>query len=549
MTSPFKRISTLALRALTIASVFACIGVIAYQNETRQTNTLQLSVSGVTEWFPNAASLGKPGGNLDATPVLSSDHQILGYLLKTSPASNQIIGYSGPTNTLVALSPEHKIIGFRILDTADTSSHVAKIDANFWSQFTGRSPATLPAKPVTTSGATLTTEAIAKGIRARLTGKEVEPWFSGNVTPELARRYFPSTAKVLPDGKTYMAIDPSNNTLGRLMLSTDCPDQARGFQGPSALLIALSADQQTLLGFTLLASRDNTTYVADNQEELRYTDQFNNQPVDAILADNTPATEALLVSGASYTATAIVAQLRSTLRWLRASVSPEPPKFHWQLRDTLLCIWLFAGVAIGLTHWRGNRKVRLGLQFLCILLGGVYLGTLVTQGLIIGWARHGLPWQTYPALVLLTAAAIIIPLATGKNVYCQQLCAHGALQNTLFDLTKKKLHVPPKLHKTLTFVPWILLLMILVLALLQWTGDFSVFETFDAWSTGLIVSVPVLLFIASIVSAPFVRTPYCHYACPTGALLRLTGGPKNQLLRRDIAAAAFAVSAWAFTLF
>jgi len=522
--------------------------VIAYQQASRKTNALQLDTAKLTDWFPAASSLGQPEGKLDATPVFDTQQNILGYVLQTSPISDEITGYGGATNTLVALSPDNKVLGFRILETADTSSHIAKIDAGFWSQFTGSTPATLPASPVTTSGATLTTEAIARSIRARLTDSAPEPWYTGDVNLVQCQKHFPKAAGMRVSGKTREAYDDSNKIIGHIMLSTDCPDQSRGFQGPSALLIALSADQKTLVGITLLASRDNKIYVADNQDELRYTDQFTNQSVEAILADTTPPSDTLLVSGASYTAGAIVSQLRGTLRWLKAPNAPEPPMIHWQLRDTLLTIWLAAALAIGLTHLRGKKKTRLCLQLLCIVLGGVYLGVFVTQGLLIGWASNGIPWQTYPALVLLTVAAIIIPLATGKNVYCQQICPHGALQNTLFDLTKKKLHVHPNLHKALTLVPWILLTVILILALLHWTGEFSIFETFDAWSTGFIISIPVVLFIASIVSAPFVRTPYCHYACPTGALLRLAGGPKHQVLRRDIAAAVFAASSWLFTL-
>lgn len=540
-----KRLLPLLLRAFVIASIFACIGIVAHKHQARSENTLNISPAKITQWFPNAKTIDPPTGDLNASPVLDAEDTILGYILQTHPSSQEIIGYTGPTNTLVALSPQQKILGFRILTTADTSTHIAKIDNQFWNQYTNRTPATLPPNPTTTSGATLTTEAITKAIQARLTNTTAKPWFQQKINLTQAKTHFPTATQITPSGKTHQVLNASNNLLGHLILSTDCPDQARGFQGPSALLIALSPDQKILLNITLLASRDNQPYTTDVQQELTYTDQFTNIPVTEIL---TTPDDTFFLSGASYTTTAVVAQLRSTLQWLQAPTPEPPPLIHWKLRDTLLTIWLIIAVAIGITHLRGSKKIRLTLQITCILLGGIYLGTLITQGLLIGWARNGIPWQTYPALTLLAAASIILPLTTGKNIYCQHICPHGALQNTLFDLTKKKIHIHPTLHKTLSTIPWLLLAAILVLAIIHWTGDFTIFETFDAWSTGLILSIPVILFFASFLTAPFIRTPYCHYACPTGALLRFVSGPKHRILKRDIIVLILAASAWFFTL-
>jgi NosR/NirI family nitrous oxide reductase transcriptional regulator len=544
MKARFKRLSVVMVRACTIASIFACIGVVAHKHHSRATNTLSIQAAELTEWFPGATTIGQPTGDLNATPVLDSSEKILGFVVQTAPASDKIIGYAGPSNILIALSRSHKILGFRILESADTSSHIAKIEDPFWKQFIARSPSTLPNEPITVSGATLTTEAISKSIQARLTEVAAKPWFPREITLTQAKMHFPAVASLQPSRKTRSVHDASGKHLGHLLLSTDCPDQANGFQGPSALLIALSPDEKILIGTSLLASRDNSDYVEATQEELRYAEQFSDQSVDSILADTTLATDKLLVSGASYTATAVVEQLRRSLRWLRAAPIPITPIIHWQLRDTLLTVWLLFAIGIGLTHLRGNKKIRLALQILCIFLGGIYLGTLVSQGLLIGWARNGIPWQTYPALVLLSFASLILPLTTGKNIYCQQICPHGALQNMLFSLTTKKLRIPGSIHKKLTTLPWILLVAIIVLGLLHWTGDFSLFETFDAWSTGFILSLPAVFFILSVVTAPFIRTPYCHYACPTGALLHLAGGPKNHLLTRDTVALIFAILAW-----
>ena len=55
---------------------------------------------------------------------------------------------------------------------------------------------------------------------------------------------------------------------------------------------------------------------------------------------------------------------------------------------------------------------------------------MLTQGLLVGWIDNGLPWRNAPGLIALAAAAFLIPVTTGRQTYCHQLCAHGALQLT-----------------------------------------------------------------------------------------------------------------------
>jgi len=530
-----------------LAAAFVCLGLMAHHWQVRRSQNFEIAPDAVTQWFPAAASIAPPQGDLGVRAVMDSSGVILGSVLQTSPLSDSIIGYVGPTNVLVALDSDQRILGFRVLRSADTPSHLAMIPNGFPTSWHGKTAATLPAEMPIVSGASLTSDAIAKGIAARLQNRAAEPWFSGEITLEAVHTLFPdATSFTRAPNQRWWMINGSEEPLGLIVLTTDCPTQHIGFQGPTAAMIGLTADLKTIVGVKILASRDNDSYVDAVKEELGYVTPFAGKSVESVIADTTPPNRALLVSGSSYTARSLVSQVRTTLEWATAPPKTTSP-IRWQTRDTLLVLWIACCLLVAFTHLRGKSAVRVALQILCVALGGIFLTVMVSQGMLVGWASHGVPWQSYPGIVLVAAAALLIPIGTGKNSYCHHICPHGAIQNIAFGITDKKLTISPNLHKWLSRLPWLMLAAIFALAIAGWSGDFAAFEVFDAWSTGLaVLSFPVILFIVSLALSPFVRTPYCHYACPTGALLKFAAGPTHRWLLRDTLAGIAVLGGWVF---
>ena len=81
------------------------------------------------------------------------------------------------------------------------------------------------------------------------------------------------------------------------------------------------------------------------------------------------------------------------------------PLIRWHAWDTWLAVWAGLAMVFGWGAWRGGRRLRTLVQVASVLIGGIWLGVMIGQGLFVGWARDGVPWRTAPALVLLTAAA------------------------------------------------------------------------------------------------------------------------------------------------
>lgn len=82
-----------------------------------------------------------------------------------------------------------------LLQSADTAGHVAKVlqDREFWNQWNCRPEAGLGAAPTTriVTGASLTSEAMARGIAARFGAAGMEQWFPGELTTAHLMRWFP----------------------------------------------------------------------------------------------------------------------------------------------------------------------------------------------------------------------------------------------------------------------------------------------------------------------------------------------------------------------
>ena len=74
--------------------------------------------------------------------AVDSSGELLGALLTTSPHTDQVIGYSGPNNLLVAIGTNGVVEGIELLRSGDTEEHVELVqqDRSFLQSFVGWNP-------------------------------------------------------------------------------------------------------------------------------------------------------------------------------------------------------------------------------------------------------------------------------------------------------------------------------------------------------------------------------------------------------------------------
>jgi thiamine biosynthesis lipoprotein len=183
-----------------------------------------------------------------------------------------------------------------------------------------------------------------------------------------------------------------------------------------------------------------------------------------------------------------------------------------------------------------------------LLVGGLglWLGQLLSLSLFAGWARHGLPWATAPALLALAAVGLLIPWAARRQTYCHQICPHGAAQELLGGFKRLHVAVPARWHGWLGKLPSLALAGAFLAALAWPRWSLGEAEPFDAWVLGTAVAIPLGLAAVGLLASVFVPQAYCKYGCPTGALLKFvrTSSAEERWARRDtLAALVLAVGA------
>jgi NosR/NirI family transcriptional regulator, nitrous oxide reductase regulator len=122
--------------------------------------------------FPAAARMEVDAGDPTVIRVTDRDTIPLGWLLRTSPAADRVIGYQGPTDAIIGFDTEGKVCGVAVLGSFDNEPYVGYVrdDAAFRGvyrgmtieQVAGLDPGDTGVEGV--SGATMTSQAVAEGL-------------------------------------------------------------------------------------------------------------------------------------------------------------------------------------------------------------------------------------------------------------------------------------------------------------------------------------------------------------------------------------------------
>lgn len=475
----------------------------------------------------------------------------LGVLLTTSPQTDDIIGYSGPNNLLIALGTNGVVAGVELLRSGDTRKHVELIlrDPDFLRSFIGWKPGEGQLKVSGVSGATLTSYAIAESIQTRLAGAAASLRFPEPVTIDDARKLFTNAASLKIEQRRWRVLDSSGTTAGFLARTSPEADNVSGYRGPTEALVGLASDGRTVTGVRLRKSYDTDSYVSQVASDERFMKMFIGKTIDDLAKANFRRERIEGLSGATLTRAAVAEGIKRRF----ASDLKEKPVESWRpaARD-----WGVAGVIGGalvmsFSSLRGRKWARILWQAILIGYVGLWSGDLLSLSLFGGWATNGVALKAAPGLVLLAAAAFIFPLVTRRQVYCHQICPHGAAQQWLgalgmrFKRREKSgcrttcgvvnakgvetavLENPPRkrvlalfwLRQAMALVPFILLLTAVTALLFLWPLTLANLEPFDAWSWRAAGWISIAIAVAGLVASLFIPQAYCRYGCPTGALL------------------------------
>lgn len=502
----------------------------------------EVSLASAREIFPTAERLAAGDVRLGGQTVLNAEGQPLGLIITTSPHADEIIGYSGPSNLLIALDPRLQVVDARILSSGDTDSHVDRIrgERAFWRQFVGTSQSE-PAKNIEgVSGSTLTSLAMGEAIERRLRGSAASLRFPEPLKLREIRKLMKPARRFEADNPRpgwNKVWDGDGQHIGYVVRTSPYSDNARGYQGPTESLVAVDRDGRSVIGVMIRKSYDTELYV----ERVRPDDDFHARLVGRSIEDWSKidfAEEGIEgVSGATQTSFAIADGIR---RRFAADLAepPAPPPVAWGPHVGLVAVILGA-FALTFTRLKASRPLRILWQIVLVAVFALWLGDLLSIALFVGWSRHGIPWRSGPSVILLAAVSLLVPWLTQRQIYCQQICPHGAAQNLLGRFKRLHVTLPATVQRWLGRIPAALLAVSLLLGVYFLAFDLASLEPFDGWVLKTASLVSFILGLVGLVASLFIPQAYCRFGCPTGELLQLakSGSRHDRLQRRDLLAA------------
>ncbi len=503
---------------------------------TRPLPSADIPLDLVKKFLPDALELSSADPASGGHYVLDDFGDPIGYAMRTSPFTDHIIGYSGPSDCLIVLNSANDVIGVELLKSADTADHVRLVleDPDFLQSLVvkdGESTMQSDGESVSlVSGATLTSSAIARSIRSRVGGSPQSFLFPYPVELEEVMAIYPEAASLEPsstqDGLVQVR-DDDGKLLGSVMRSAPYSDEIIGYKGPTDMLLALSPEGDSLAALRIRETYETEEYVSYVTGDPAFFARFKGMPLIEFSRIDYQRDGIGGVSGATRTSLAALEAARvragrliETRRSGQSKLVSVFSSIQWGWRDTLIVFWIATGVLFAWTPLRGYKRLRLSHKIGLVVILGFLTSDMVSLVVFQGWGRSGLPWQNLPGLTLLTMAALILPWLTGRQVYCHHICPHGAAQQLVNSVSPWKWKISERWIRVMSVIPVLLLAVALVLSWGRSDTSLADLEPFDAYVIRTTAIAPVLIAVAGVVMATGVPLAYCRFGCPTGLVFR-----------------------------
>jgi NosR/NirI family nitrous oxide reductase transcriptional regulator len=497
--------------------ILLLIGWLLHEQMTRlrQRPAAEIPLESVRAIFPTAAKWNDPVVENGWRVVLNKSGNKVGEILTTAPVTDHILGYAGPSNVLIGRDSTGALMGVRLLSSGDTPKHLALVEksSSFWDKWKNWN----------------TSNAIAESIILRVSGNSISLRFPQPVTLDEAKRHFPNAASVISSETKLGVKDQQGQLLGYLMRTSPTSDNISGYSGPTECLVSLAPDGITVQLVTLRKTYDTESYVETVAQDPHYLNIFKGRTLQTLAGLDYEKERIEGVSGSTKTSYAIAESLRQRASTVLTARPEDKSWLRWQLVDWVLLAMISLALLLSLSRLRGNTTIRVIWQLTVVLVLGIWVAQLVSLSLLAGWAQHGFPWRTAPGVCLLVALALLFPWISRRQIYCHHLCPHGAAQSLLGLVIRRKWTLPPRWHRLLRLVPGLTLvtaLLAFAIAVRQGGAlDLTLLEPFDAWGWRAVAWIPISIAGVGLIASLFVPLAYCHYGCPTGALLKYIRSP------------------------
>ena len=461
--------------------------------------------------------------------LIDKNQKTVGLVARTLPIANDVIGYRGPTESLLLFNPELELTSVMLLQSTDTEEHVTAVkdEQTFFQQFESwewGGPA-VNTQIDAVSGATLTSMALAEGVLKRIGGERPSLLFNQPITLQEIQDWFPEAVEL--DDESGKARNSRGEHIGNVIRTGPLSDDLSGYQGPTEMLLKISP-VGIIEAIRIRTSFDNEPYVDYVRTEAGFWAIFEGKTVAELSVFDPQAAGVEGVSGATMTSlivadtlVAATKEFQEALTSARTKTTSWPGPIRWTIADILTVTTLIlAGTLKYAGVYRRRSFRRIWLTWVVIIIG-FWAGNLLSMALIAGWSAEGIAWRLAPGLAAITCVAMLGPPLTKGNPYCNHLCPHGAIQQ-LIRPTPKSLrykNLPPTLSRMIRHLPGLTLCAAYVALVLLPTIDLAIWEPFHAYLFRIASWSSLAFAFASLAISAILPMGYCRFGCPTGRLL------------------------------
>ena len=360
------------------------------------------------------------------------------------------------------------------------------------------------------------------------------------IKPEEVRALLPTAAKLEVDPselRGLFVLDAAGNRVGYALRTSPDADGVKGYVGSTDTLIVLDPSMK-VVGISIRSSHDTKDHVFEKiVPNPTFMELYNGMTWDEVASQEIRVGYDE-VEGASLSSRAIKEGVRLRFRTAKEAAAAPPPAFRFGWHDAGLSAVIIVACLFSFTGLRSKTWARRAFQVVLIVYVGYFNGQILSQSLMAGWSAGGAAWRTATGLALLLAAALIVPWATRRQLYCSQICPHGAAQELIGRAVKWRLRVPKGVDAGLRWLPPMLIGLVLLVTMLELPLDLAGIEPFVAYQLSPIVWASIWIAIAGLLLAAFVPMAYCKYGCPTGLVLSFvrSHGKADGFGRRDLSA-------------
>ena len=461
--------------------------------------------------------------------LVDENQETVGLVARTLPIANDVIGYRGPTESLLLFNPDLNLTSVTLLQSADTEEHVTAVKAEqtFFKQFEswawGGPAAGTQIDAV--SGATLTSLALAEGVLKRIGGERPSLLFNQPITIQEIQDWFPEAVEL--NNKSGEARNSRGELVGSVIRTGPLSDDLSGYQGPTEMLLKVSPSG-IVEAIRIRTSFDNEPYVDYVRTEAGFWAIFEGKTVAELSAFDPQAAGVEGVSGATMTSLIVADTVVAATRELQKTRTSAKTKttswvgpIRWTVADILtISTLIFAATLKFAGIYRRRLFRRIWLIWVVIIIG-FWAGNLVSMALIAGWSAEGVAWRLAPGLAAITCVAMLGPPLTKGNPYCNHLCPHGAIQQLVRpkprSLRYKKL--TPALSRMMRRLPGLTLCAAYIALVLLPTIDLASWEPFHAYLFRIASWSSLAFAFATLAISAVLPMGYCRFGCPTGRLL------------------------------